>query len=258
MRPKQASADLLQMQGDWEQRAASNPMYHIDARRLDWNIDEFYAGGETIVASAIDPVIARFGVETANKKVLEIGPGMGRLFPALSTRFGAVVGVEISPTMIELGEKHCPARESARWIAGDGASLTGILDASIDYVISFEVFQHIPVYEPIQAYLAETRRVLKPGGTFQIQLRQGSDSRGQAAFRRVPQRLQPLAGSVLRKTGRLPISGHLDTWLGCLVEPTVAMSEAKGLGFHRFEIVEDHLHPPGMGYWLIGQAPLLE
>ena len=156
MTNKRASDGLLHMQGDWERRASTNPMYHIDSRRLDWNVDEFYAGGEAIVASAIDPVIARFGVEPAGTSVLEIGPGMGRLFPALSARFGTVVGVEISATMIELGRQHCPVRETAHWIVGDGASLTNVPDASIDYVISFEVFQHIPAYEPIRAYIAET------------------------------------------------------------------------------------------------------
>lgn len=255
MPAKQTPSELLQMQDDWEQRAAANPMYHIDSRRLHWEIDEFYGGGEAIVAQAIDPVITKFGVDPTGKTVLEIGPGMGRLFPALSKRFQSVTGVEISPTMIELGQKNCPVRDSARWILGDGSSLAGVSNATVDYVISFEVFQHIPAYGPIHAYLAETRRVLRPGGTFQIQLRKGSDSRAQAAFRRLPHPLHPFAAALLKRLGVLPISGHIDTWLGCVVDPNGALQDADALGFEQTAILEDDIHPPGMGYWLVGRVP---
>jgi cyclopropane fatty-acyl-phospholipid synthase-like methyltransferase len=224
-----ASAErLAQMQQDWEQRADQNPMYHIDARKVQWQMDEFYAGGEAIVAQSIDPVLARFNIDPTGKSVVEIGPGMGRLFPALTKRFGSVTGVEISTKMIALGQEHCPVRASARWIAGDGGSLTGVPDASVDYVVSFEVFQHIPSVEPIWTYLAETHRVLRPGASFQLQLRKGSDSRGQAAFRHLPMALQP-----------------------------DALKRAAGLGFEQLAIVDDDLHPAGMGYWLVGHKPML-
>ena len=255
MPAKNPQSPTLQMQTDWEQRAAANPMYHIDSRKIHWEMDNFYAGGEAIVAKAIDPVLVKFGVDPADKSLLEIGPGMGRLFPALTHRFRSVVGVEISPTMIELGQKNCPARDSARWILGDGSSLTGIDDASIDYVISFEVFQHIPVFAPIKAYMTEARRVLRPGGTLQVQLRKGSDSRAQAAFRHLPHNIQPFAAGVLKKIKVLPISGHVDTWLGCEVDPQDALKEANSLGFIDTAILDDDLHPRGMGYWLVGQVP---
>jgi SAM-dependent methyltransferase len=243
------------MKGDWEGRASANPMYHIDARKTRWDRDEFYNGGEAIVAAAIDPVLARFGVDPAVCDVLEIGPGMGRLFPGLTKRFRSVTGVEISQTMIELGQQHCPVRDSARWIAGDGQSLKGVPDASVDVVISFEVFQHIPAYEPIKSYLTEARRVLRPGGLLNVQLRKGSDSSAQGAFRRLPQSVQPAAAFVLKKTRVMPITGHVDTWLGCVVEPTAALAEAERLGFGELCILPDDLHANGMGYWLAGRVP---
>jgi SAM-dependent methyltransferase len=251
-----ASERLAQMQQDWEQRATENPMYHIDARKVQWKMDEFYAGGEAIVVHAIDPILGRFGIDPAGKSIVEIGPGMGRLFPALTKRFASVAGVEISTNMIALGQQNCPARDSARWIPGDGASLTGVPDASVDYVISFEVFQHIPNVEPIWGYLAEAFRVLRPGASFQLQMRKGSDSRGQAAFRHLPMTLQPLAGSILKKVRVLELTGHVDTWLGCIVDPADAMHRAGSLGFAQIAVVDDDLHPTGMGYWLIGQKPL--
>jgi SAM-dependent methyltransferase len=249
------TTQLSRMKGDWERRASANPMYHIDARRTQWNRDEFYEGGEAIVAAAIDPVMARFGVDPSALDLLEIGPGMGRLFPGLTKRFRSVTGVEISQKMIELGQQHCPARDSARWIAGDGRSLTGVPDASIDVVVSFEVFQHIPTYEPITSYLTEARRVLRSGGVLNVQLRKGSDSSAQAAFRRLPRAMQPSAAFVLKKTRVMPITGHVDTWLGCIVEPSAALARAESLGFRDTCVLPDNLHAPGMGYWLAARVP---
>src|SRR5260370_16158413 len=52
---------------------------------------------------------------------------------------------------------------------GDGTSLPGIPDGSVDFVLSFTVFQHIPDVGVIDGYIAEVGRVLRPGGVFSFQ-----------------------------------------------------------------------------------------
>jgi SAM-dependent methyltransferase len=51
----------------------------------------------------------------------------------------------------------------------DGTTLSGIADGSVDLVVTFTVFQHIPDRGVIQRYVTEIGRVLKPGGTAFIQ-----------------------------------------------------------------------------------------
>ncbi len=252
-----AARMAARMRNDWERRAIANPLFHIDARQVDWDMAEFYRGGDAIVGAVLDPLLRRLGVDPTDKVVLEIGPGMGRLFPALRQRFARVIGVELSPTMAALGRQHCPQRDGVWWIVGDGRSLTGVADASIDHVVSFEVFQHIPDPEPIEAYIAETRRVLRPGGTFQLQLRRGSDSRSQSVFRSLPAPFRVACGRMLTTVGALEVAGHLDTWLGCIVAPGDIVARATASGFTDVAALDDELHATGMGFWLIGRAPEL-
>jgi len=61
---------------------------------------------------------------------------------------------------------------------GDGASLAGIDDASVDLVLSFTVFQHIPDIEVIDGYLAEAGRILRPGGVAAFQWNNEPGHRG--------------------------------------------------------------------------------
>lgn len=240
------------MRRDWEVRAAADPLFHINASRHEWSLDEFYADGSKLVGLICDPVMERLGIGPSGV-VLEIGCGMGRLFPGLATRFDEVWGVDISATMIARGRKHCPV--SATWLRTDGGSLPGVRDASVDHVLSFEVFQHVPDRADVFAYLAETRRVLVPGGTFQHQLRRGSDTRAQALFRALPRAVRVPASRLLRVFGIHRVVGDPDTWLGCIIDPVEATAEAERLGFADVAVLPDTVHTPGMGYWLVGRAP---
>jgi SAM-dependent methyltransferase len=125
----------------------------------------FFEAGQTIVSDAIDraPVRPR-GFERA----VEIGSGLGRNCVALAERFSDVVGLDVSPEMV------ARARELVRdsrisFMTGDGFSLWPIADASVDLVLSFTVFQHIPRVDVIESYLREAARVLRPGGVLAFQ-----------------------------------------------------------------------------------------
>jgi SAM-dependent methyltransferase len=250
-------SEVESMRQDWEERARTDLLYSIDAQRRDWTFDEFYARGPILVAECVDPVLQRMGVNPSGRRVLEVGCGIGRLFAGLADRFGEVWGIDISSAMIEEGRKRCPV--AATWLIGDGISLKGVDDASVDHVLSFEVFGHIPAREIIHSYLRETLRVLRPGGTFQVQLRQRSDSARQATIRAMPRPLRVAALSALRVLGIAPVPGDIDTWLGLLVPPGEATSFVEGLGFVDVVVVESDVpgtaprHP--RGYWLVGRKP---
>ncbi len=195
--------------------ARSDPLYHIAAGRREWSLDDFYGSGPEIVREIVDPALAALDVDPSGLHVLEIGCGMGRLFAGLTDRFGRVTGIDISAEMVARGREHCPVE--AEWLVGDGATLPGVGDHTIDHVISFEVFQHISDERSIDSYLHEVARVLAPGGTFQIQLRQGSDTRRQSVVRALPRPLRVTSARLLRAAGVLPVIGDIDSWLGVVV-----------------------------------------
>lgn len=244
---------LARMRRDWETRAAADPLFHIDANAAGADVTKLYARSERIVRRAVDPVLARFGVDPTDRRVLEIGCGMGRLFPALSTRFAEVWGVDVSPTMIARGRRHCPV--SATWLVGDGATLHGVRDATVDHVLSFEVFQHIPDPSPVWSYLDETHRVLRPGGTFQVQLRRGSDTKRQEVFRTLPPTTAKRVARSLQALRMIRAVGSVDTWIGCIIDPVDAAAAGDRAGLTDVAVLPDELHREGLGYWLVGRRP---
>jgi ubiquinone/menaquinone biosynthesis C-methylase UbiE len=244
---------LARMRRDWETRAAADPLFHIDANEPATDVSKLYARSERIVRKAVDPVLARFGVDPAGQRVLEIGCGMGRLFPALANRFGEVWGVDVSPTMIARGRRRCPV--NATWLVGDGATLTGVRDATIDHVLSFEVFQHIPDPEPVWSYLDETLRVLRPGGTFQVQLRRGSDTKRQEVFRTLSPTTARRVARSLQLVHVIRAVGSVDTWIGCIIDPVDALTAAGRAGLVDVAVLPDEVHREGLGYWLVGRRP---
>ncbi len=242
------------MRKDWETRAAADPLTAIDPSRRNWTYDDFYARGQELVATLVDPALDSLGVDPAGLRVLEIGCGVGRLLPGLTDRFGEVWGLDISPALVDLGREHCPVE--ATWLVGDGSSLADVERSSVDHVLSYEAFPRIPRASVIGAYLTETWRVLKPGGTFQVQLRTGSDTTGQALLRALPRFLRVGVGAGLKAVRLLRVRGDVDTWLGAIVPAREATAMLEKLGFEELTTLPDDLRPPGTCYWLTGRKPI--
>ena len=250
-------SDAETMRRSWEARAESDPLYAIDARRRTWEIQDFYSQGPQLVREIVDPALRILSVDPSGARVLEIGCGMGRLFEGLSERFAEVWGTDISSGMIEQGRAQCPVE--AKWFLGDGVSLEGVTSEAIDHVLSYEVFEHVPKPSIIQGYFGETLRVLRPAGTFQAQLRGGSDSFRQKLVRGMPRPLRVASAAVLRRLGVLPVQGDIDTWLGCILSPKEAVSMLGAIGFVDVEALNSDFNgvpqAATVTYWVVGRKP---
>jgi SAM-dependent methyltransferase len=157
------------MERFWDERARENPYYFVD-NRLEYeqpDMERFWEGGK----EGLDTMLALLDLEVSPDDVVaEIGCGVGRVTRALAERASEVWAVEVSGEMLERAKGHNSQLSNVHWHLGDGETLAGIEDASIDGCVSVVVFQHIPNPDTVLSYVREMGRVLRPGGwaAFQI------------------------------------------------------------------------------------------
>ena len=119
----------------------------------------WYRGMRSLAAAWLDQVY----LPAAGVRILDAGCGTGGN-AAFLKRYGDVSGVDLAPLALELGRRRLEG----------GLARASVLelpfgDASFDLVCSFDVLYHRDVIGERDA-LAETLRVLRPGGRLLIRL----------------------------------------------------------------------------------------
>jgi SAM-dependent methyltransferase len=162
---------ISDVQQNWETFARTDPLWSIlsedSARGNRWDVDAFFATGR----AEIDALLAdldRRAVTLPRRRAVDFGCGVGRLSQALARHFDEVVGVDISPTMIELACGYDTSGR-CRFLVNASTALTGVPPATVDLVYTNIVLQHNEV-PAIEAYLRSLARLVAPGGVFAFQL----------------------------------------------------------------------------------------
>ena len=136
-------------------RSTGRPDSPYDFADLDF--DRLWAGrGRTTAVER--RVIAELLDRGDNRRVLEIGPGGGRISTLLLGRTMDYVGVDVTPRFLPRLKAHWP--EQGIWIAGDLARLP-IAAGSVTGAVVIRVYNFL--VEPVGA-LRELNRVLASGG----------------------------------------------------------------------------------------------
>lgn len=203
------AVDAGAMRSFWNERAREDARYFVDTRRRYRAGDDRAGEGddaEQIVDFVLDALGVRLGPADT---VLEIGCGVGRLTGVLAARAGEVLALDVSDEMLLRARAAHPDLERVRWLLGDGVSLSGVPDGSLDACLSTVVFQHVPDPEIVFGYVRELGRALRPGGWAALQV--SND----------PRVHEPRDGPwrrLLAALGRAPRGQRHPAWLGAPVE----------------------------------------
>ncbi len=106
----------------------------------------------------------------AEKHVLDLGCGFGRLSEALAGEAGHIVGVDISERMVVAARARCADLANVHVILGSGRDLQPLPDESIDTAVAVDAFPYIVAGGPplVKRMMAELGRVLKRSGSLAI------------------------------------------------------------------------------------------
>lgn len=96
----------------------------------------------------------------ASSSVLEVGPGKGEFLKALSERFDAVTGIDISPVMLEQAGEQVASASNVTLMEGSTESLLAS-DQRFDIIIYNMVLHHVPMPE---SEIAQCAKLLSPNG----------------------------------------------------------------------------------------------
>jgi 2-polyprenyl-6-hydroxyphenyl methylase/3-demethylubiquinone-9 3-methyltransferase len=107
--------------------------------------------------------VAAHGLDPSQSTALDVGCGGGLMAEDVARMGFRVTGVDPSAGSLEVAREH--ARQSGleiEYVEGVGEALP-FEDASFDLVYCCDVLEHV---DDVPAVLAESRRVLRPGGLF--------------------------------------------------------------------------------------------
>ena len=121
---------------------------------------EFFTVGK---ARRLLDLMHRLGEAPARAHLLDIGCGVGLIHPHIAPSLAAVFGVDVAADAIATARRANPAQ---RYQVYDGARLP-FGPGTFDAAATICVMHHVP---PLRwpAFVAEARRVLRPGGLFMI------------------------------------------------------------------------------------------
>jgi ubiquinone/menaquinone biosynthesis C-methylase UbiE len=150
----------------WSHIGAVDPLWAIvtrdSAKNNLWNLGEFFQTGVVDIQWLMD-YVQRLNYPFQLGTALDFGCGVGRLSQALCAYFENVVGIDISPPMIERANQYNQYGNRCHYMLNRSDNLSVFADSSFDFIYSALVLQHMP---PVFAkgYIREFMRVLKPGG----------------------------------------------------------------------------------------------
>jgi len=161
---------------EWETWGKVNPYFgvlsvpkYLAENLNDKTLEEFYWSGEHHIEHVFDVISEKILPNFQPARSLDYGCGVGRLVIPLAKRSQEIVGIDVSPSMLEKAREACDkfGATSVQLLLAD--KLDSLPPASFDLVHSYIVFQHIPLARG-EAILKKMIALLADGGIGAIQI----------------------------------------------------------------------------------------
>ncbi|HEY6316879.1 MAG TPA: class I SAM-dependent methyltransferase [Acidimicrobiia bacterium] len=149
--------------------------------------EDVYAESALVTVGVLEQTVGVGG----DDEVLEIGCGVGRVGAVLAPRCHRWIGADVSANMLAHAGRRLAGHDNVEFVHVNGWDLHQIADASLDVAYSTIVFMHLDKWDRY-AYIAEARRVLRPGGRCYFDNIDLTSSRGWALFEELAERHHPL------------------------------------------------------------------
>ena len=143
------------------------------ARSEEASVALYSLGSPALLARATAEIVELFeqwAVLGKDRRVLQIGCGIGRIEQAIAGLVREAHGVDVSAEMIHRAQRRCAGLDNVFLRKTAGRDLADFGDASFDLVYAVDSFPYlVQSGEALVArHFAEARRVLRPGGRFAI------------------------------------------------------------------------------------------
>lgn len=125
-------------------------------------------GSPDLLQAATAEVVERlraWGLLGPERRLLEIGCGIGRFTLALAPEMAEVVGLDVSGEMIAEARRRAAGFPNARFARTEGRDLADIPSAHVDLVLAADVFPYLVASGGglAERHIEEAARVLRPG-----------------------------------------------------------------------------------------------
>ena len=147
----------------------------------DWRVGQseeasvalYSLGSPEILERATAEVVSlldTWGVLGADRRMLQVGCGIGRFERVLAGRVAEAHGVDVSAEMVKVARRRCAGLPTVRIARTDGRDLAAHGDRALDLVYAVDSWPCLVQSGEalVDAHFREARRVLRPGGELAI------------------------------------------------------------------------------------------
>lgn len=154
----------------WEEWGRREPYFGVitDPKYRRQNLTEearheFFDSGRWHVDNVLNTIRKHVDPTFAPRSILDFGCGVGRTLVAFASLAPEVVGLDVSPSMLEEAQRNCALHDlkNVRLLESDDS--LSALDGKFDLLHSFIVFQHIP-FERGREIVSKLMGHIAPGG----------------------------------------------------------------------------------------------
>jgi ubiquinone/menaquinone biosynthesis C-methylase UbiE len=170
MRVESNQLKVEQSRRGWDEAAIKDAMGYISPYGQDWDFEKFFSFKAQLASEYTRDLFTEMGFDPTDKRMIDIGCGIGGMTRYFSGLFAEAHGVDFSKELIKKAIDLNADKENVLFRANNGIDLSIYQDNFFDFCFSFATFQFLPAVTYLGNYFGEIVRVLRPGGLFKIHM----------------------------------------------------------------------------------------